>query len=150
MASITAAKYRLYEAIESAQRADTLVYRSFRREETGRQALRRTAVWAAAIAEAAVVPAEAGGRTHDGKSIFQQISRETGGGFFEVSKKLPIDQIYDRIEEELRNQYSLGLSRRTKSTRGTGFRRIAVTVKAKGMIVQTRQGIILKHGRTQN
>ena len=75
----------------------------------------------------------------DGKKILQQISHETGGGFFEVSKKLPIDQIYDRIEEELRNQYSLGYTP-DRTDAGSAFRKIAVTVKQKNMIVQTRQG----------
>ena len=44
----------------------------------------------------------------DGKKILEQISRETGGRFFEVSHKWPIDKIYDAIEEDLRNQYNLG------------------------------------------
>ena len=44
----------------------------------------------------------------DGKKVLERISKETGGRFFEVSKKQSIDQIYASIEEELRNQYSLG------------------------------------------
>ena len=44
----------------------------------------------------------------DGKKILQRISKETGGLFFEVSKKMPIDKIYEQIEEELRSQYNLG------------------------------------------
>ena len=60
-------------------------------------------------------------------------------GYFEVSKKLPIDQIYDRIEEELRNQYSLGYTP-DRTDAGSAFRKIAVTVKQRNMIVQTRQG----------
>ncbi len=43
----------------------------------------------------------------DGKKILERISEETGGRLYEVSKKLPIDEIYNQIEEELRNQYSL-------------------------------------------
>jgi hypothetical protein len=43
----------------------------------------------------------------DGK-ILERISKATGGRLFEVSKKQPIDQIYAQIEDELRNQYSLG------------------------------------------
>ncbi len=74
----------------------------------------------------------------DGRKILQQISRQTGGGFFEVTRKLPIDQIYDRIEEELRNQYSLGYN--SDKTDSYGFRRIGLTVKQKNMIVQTREG----------
>jgi len=32
---------------------------------------------------------------------------------FEVSKKLPLKDIYDKIQEELRNQYNLGIRRPT-------------------------------------
>jgi len=46
----------------------------------------------------------------DGKKILQQISRETGGGFFQVSKKQPLEQTYAHIDEELRSQYSLGFN----------------------------------------
>ena len=73
----------------------------------------------------------------DGKKILQQISKETGGGYFEVSKKKTVDQIYTQIEEELRNQYSLGY---TSDQSGAGFRKIQLTVKQKGFIVQTREG----------
>jgi len=51
---------------------------------------------------------------------------------------MSIDQIYERIEEELRNQYSLGFTPDTSA--GSGFRRITVIVKQKSMIVQTREG----------
>ena len=44
----------------------------------------------------------------DGKKVLEQISRETGGRFFEVSKKQSIDEIYTALDEELRNQYGLG------------------------------------------
>jgi hypothetical protein len=63
--------------------------------------------------------------------------KKTGGSFFEVSKKLPIEQIYSRLEKELRNQYSLGY---TPENAGQGFRKISLTVKQKGLIVQARDG----------
>ncbi len=69
--------------------------------------------------------------------ILQQISKETGGSFFEVSKKQPIEQIYSRLEEELRNQYSLGY---TPDKAEPGFRKISLTVKQKGLTVQARDG----------
>jgi VWFA-related protein len=137
-------KTRLFEAIESAQRADTLVYSIY---FTGQESQQQSPFSIGGLG---------GGRRRgggypqrqtsgpDGKKILQQISRETGGGYFEVSKKLPIDQIYDRIEEELRNQYSLGYTS-DKTDGGTLFRHIAVTVKNKGMIVQTRQGYYPTH-----
>jgi VWFA-related protein len=133
-------KVSLRDSIESAQRADTLVY----------------SIWFTGDEQQSARPFGGGGgfggvgrrrgggfpqaqtQRPDGKKILQQISRETGGGFFEVSGKLSINQIYDRIEEELRNQYSLGFT--PDKTDSVGFRRIAVTVKRSGMIVQTREG----------
>src|ERR1700756_1407722 len=75
----------------------------------------------------------------DGKKVLQQISRETGGGFFEVSKKQPIDQIYDQIQEELRSQYSLGFTPDNPNASG-GFRKISVTTKQKDLVVRAREG----------
>jgi VWFA-related protein len=75
----------------------------------------------------------------DGKKILERISKETGGGYFEVSKKHTIEDIYNQIEEELRNQYSLGYT--SDKAGGSGeFRRIAVTVKPKGLVVRCRDG----------
>jgi len=75
----------------------------------------------------------------DGKRILQRISKETGGSFFEVTKKMPIDKIYEQIEEELRSQYNLGYTP-DKSDAGSGFRKIKVTAKGKGLVVQAREG----------
>ena len=76
----------------------------------------------------------------DGKKVLQQISRETGGGFFEVSKKHTIEQIYERIQEELRNQYSLGYVS-DKKAGDNMFRKISLTApRQKDLIVQTRDG----------
>lgn len=75
----------------------------------------------------------------DGKKVLQRISKETGGRFFEVSKKEPIDQIYDQIAEELRNQYNLGYSP-NKASAGPGYHKILVTTSNKDLIVQAREG----------
>ncbi len=131
-------KVRLFEAIESAQRADTLVYSIYFTGQESQPQQPFSIGMGGGRRRGGGYPRQQTERT-DGKKILQQISRETGGGYFEVSKKLPIDQIYDRIEEELRNQYSLGYTS-DKTDAGSGFRHIAVTVKNKGMIVQTRQG----------
>ena len=75
----------------------------------------------------------------DGKKILERISKETGGAFFEVSSKHPLEDIYKRIEEELRSQYSLGYT--SDQTAGTaGYRKIHLTAKPKGLTVQTRDG----------
>jgi VWFA-related protein len=73
----------------------------------------------------------------DGKKILERISQETGGGYFEVSSKMPLDKIYDQIEEELRNQYSLGYS---PDKADSGYHKILVSVKRKNVTVRTRDG----------
>jgi VWFA-related protein len=75
----------------------------------------------------------------DGKKILQQISTATGGRMFEVSKKETVEKIYAQIEEELRNQYSLGYTP-DKNT-GAGYHKIHVTTtKQKDVEVQARDG----------
>ena len=78
----------------------------------------------------------------DGKKVLQQLSRETGGRFYEVSKKEPIDKIYASIQEELRNQYSLGYSP-DKDT-GPGYHKIQLATKNKDLIVRARDGYYTK------
>jgi VWFA-related protein len=126
-----ASKITLTGAIESAQRADTLVYSILFADAQGYGSYggfggRRGR----------------GGRyppmQHtDGKKILQRMSRETGGGFFEVSSKQPINEVFSRIEEELRNQYSLGYS---SDSAEAGYRKIHVSLRQKGQIAQTRDG----------
>lgn len=80
----------------------------------------------------------------DGKKVLDQISRETGGRMYEVSKKESVDQIYSQIAEELRTQYMLGYTP-DKSNSGSGYRRITLTAKKKDLIVQTRDGYYADH-----
>lgn len=130
-------KTPLSQAIESAQRADTLVYSILFAGQEGQQQLFSPGGFGGRRRGGGFPPPQQRERP-DGRKILERISRETGGGFFEVTKKLSIDQIYERIEEELRNQYSLGFT--PDASGGSGFRKITVTVKQKGMIVQTREG----------
>jgi VWFA-related protein len=69
----------------------------------------------------------------------QRLAKETGGGYFAVSKKRPIDDVYSQIQEELRNQYSLGYAPQKGEVAGE-YRKIKLTVKDKTQIVQTRDG----------
>jgi VWFA-related protein len=75
----------------------------------------------------------------DGKKILEQISKETGGRLFEVSKKQAIDQIYDSIAEELRTQYNLGYTP-DKGNPEAGYHKINLLTKQKDLVVQTRDG----------
>lgn len=75
----------------------------------------------------------------DGKKILEQISGETGGRFFEVTKKETVDQIYATIEEELRSQYVLGYTP-DKTNSGAGYHKLALTTDKKDVTLQTRAG----------
>jgi VWFA-related protein len=136
-----ASKVSLEEAIRTTQRADTLAYsvriadeQQYRSVGFGSPGMGRHGGWGGG-------PYGRGpSSSHvDGKKILQQISKETGGSYFEVSKKKSVDQIYSEIEEELRNQYSLGYSSDRPDSEA-GYRKIQVSVKQKGLTVQARDG----------
>jgi len=73
----------------------------------------------------------------DGSRVLQRMSNDSGGSFFEVSRKQTVDQIFDVLQEELRNQYSLGYTSDQPVTI-SGFRTIQLTAKQKGLVVQAR------------
>ena len=101
----------LTSAIEAAQRADTLIY--------------------------SILYADAGYGAGEGKSAMVRLAKETGGSFFEVSKKLSIGQIYGIIEQELRTQYNLGFVS-DQPVRVSEFRTLQLVVKRKDLVVQAR------------
>jgi VWFA-related protein len=109
----------LMDAIEAAQRADTLVY-SILFSDSGYPA----------------PPFGFGGL--DGRTVLQRLSKETGGSFFEVSKKQGIEQIYDAIQAEMRSQYNLGFIS-DRPTEISEFRTLKVATKQKGLAVQARE-----------
>ena len=76
----------------------------------------------------------------DGKKILERISKETGGRMFEVTKKEPVDQIYAQIEEDLRNQYSLGYTPDRAGAVAAGYHKIQLAAKQKDLVVQARDG----------
>lgn len=76
----------------------------------------------------------------DGKKVLQRLSQETGGRFFEVSKKETIDDIYKQISEELRNQYSIGYTPDRASSSSGDYHKIHLTTTQKDDSVQTRDG----------
>jgi VWFA-related protein len=129
-------------AIESAQRADMLVYSIRFADENSRSPV---SFGVPGIGRGGrrggrfPQPSPGGQRRGavDGKKILERISQETGGGYFEVSNKMPLDKIYDQIEEDLRNQYSLGY---TPDQSSGGYHKILVSVKRKGLTVRARDG----------
>jgi VWFA-related protein len=68
-----------------------------------------------------------------------KMARETGGTLFKPRRNQPLSDIFEAIQEELRNQYSIGFTPTNPEQDGS-FRRIELSVKQKGMKVQTRRG----------
>jgi VWFA-related protein len=129
-------------AIESAQRADMLVYSIRFADDSNRSPV---GFGGSGMGRGGrrggggrFPQPSAGGRDSvDGKKILERISQETGASYFEVSGKMPLDKIYDQIEEELRNQYSLGY---TPDQSNGGYHKISISVKRKNMTVRARDG----------
>ncbi len=141
----TGSKVNLSRAIEAAQRTDTLVYAvrysdpsaygypGYGAPPMGRRGGRMP------------MPPPQGGvqEMPDGKKVLQRIAEETGGRFFEVGfLHLPIETVFAKIEEDLRNRYSIGYTPEPPPEPGA-YRRInltARTAKKKNLIVTTRAG----------
>jgi len=71
----------------------------------------------------------------------EQLARETGGAYFDLTATESLEKIYTRIEDELRNQYYLGFTPgpgREKAR--SGYRKLRVSVKRKGLTVHARDG----------
>jgi VWFA-related protein len=102
----------LGDAIDAAQRADTLVY--------------------------SIYFSDAGFGGRNGRGVLERLSHETGGGFFEVSRKQSIDQIYAVIQDELRSQYNLGYMA-DRPVRIPEFRKIQLKTNDKSLTVQARE-----------
>jgi VWFA-related protein len=79
-----------------------------------------------------------GGMHENGKKNLQELAKQTGGAYFEVGKKQTLDEIYARIEEELRSQYSLGYTPDAGAV--SGYRTIKIAVSRKGLTVRGRDG----------
>jgi VWFA-related protein len=155
-------KMTKYQAIRAAQKADASIYcirivdESFGKEKSGH---RRFSLPVGLPIPG--VPGVGGGRggggqgpggggqgpggggsgssdRKEGKKNMEDLATQTGGALFEVSKKQSLKEIYGKIEQELRSQYSLGYT--PEAMAKEGFRRIKVTVKPKDLTVQARDG----------
>jgi VWFA-related protein len=131
-------KLSLAEAIEAAQRADTVVYAIYFKTE-----------------EAFIMPPMGGRRGGgwpgggrgprrgeeqlDGKKVLERLVNETGGRMFELTKKQTAEQIYAQIQEELRNQYNIGYSS-DQPAQAPAYRKIHVATNRKDAVVQARDG----------
>jgi len=145
-------KKTLASAIEAAERADTLVYSILFAQEQeggGGGGMGHHGGWGGGGMGGPMgggMGRHGGGYPRpqqesrpDGKKILERLSKETGGRFFEASKKHPVDEMFSQIQEELRSQYSLGYTPEPPDA-GAGYHKITLTTKKKELIVQARDG----------
>lgn len=114
-------------AIEAAQRADTLIYaiHIYNAEAEGPMS--------------AAAKARRQAELVHGKEVLRAMARTTGGGFFEIGPEHPVGQTFQEIEQELRNQYSLGFTPEGVSEL-PGFHSIHLTTVRADLTVQARDG----------
>ena len=112
--------YTIREAIEQAQKADAIIFSIFYVD--------RAAYGGMGFSF--------GGGDEAG---LKKISDETGGHVYTVSKQHPLRDIFQQIQEELRNQYSIGYVP-TNSTRDGNFRKIEIKTSTSDYKVQARAG----------
>ena len=99
----------LADAIEAAQKQDTIIYSILFADRNG----------------------------SSGRGALVKLAHETGGAYFEVSKRLPIERIYTLIQNELRSQYNLGYVSDAPA-RISEFRKIQLATRRTGLVVQAR------------
>jgi len=139
-------KESLLDAIEAAQRANTVVYSILFKGEQPHGDYGHHGGWGGGGGGGGGGPyGHGGGHRYpqedrpDGKKILERISKETGGRLFDASKKQTVDDIYSAIAEQLRDQYILGYSPQ-KDQVGPGYHKIQVATKNKDFTVQARDG----------
>ena len=106
-------------AIEAAQKADAIIY-SIYYVDRG-------------------FYAAAGMFGGGGEGDLRHMSSETGGHVFSVDRKHPLNEIFRQIQEELRNQYSIGYQS-TNPLRDGKFRRLEIKTQNPDYQVQSRNG----------
>jgi len=135
-------KETMGEAIATAERADTIIYSIyFADEDQGSGFGGRPGF---GMGGHGGYGGHGGGRPRqeerpDGKKILEEISQQTGGRLFKVSKKETLEKIYAEIDEDLRNQYSLAYT--PDKGNAVGYHKIHLTVpNQKDLAVTARDG----------
>jgi VWFA-related protein len=113
----TGSKVRLEEAIEAAQRTDTVVHILLVYDP----------------------------RQGANAGVAKKITDETGGRMIVVNSEKHLEQAFDQISEELRSQYTLGYYP-TNSTRDGKFRKIKIDTANKDLKVLARKGYYAPRG----
>ncbi|MBI2956052.1 MAG: VWA domain-containing protein [Acidobacteria bacterium] len=78
-------------------------------------------------------------RPSEGDAVLRKLAAETGGKPVFTSSASKLEQAFDQISAELRNQYWIGYQP-TNRRRDGGFRKVEVKVDRHGLQVQARRG----------
>jgi VWFA-related protein len=76
----------------------------------------------------------------DGRKIMEKIATRTGGTYFEAKKRDNLEEIYNQIAQELRNQYLLTYTPDKVDNDPEEFHKIALKAKKDDLTVSTREG----------
>lgn len=115
-------RYDVRQAIESAQKADAIVYSIY-------------------YVDHGFYMQNGFGLTFGGggEGILKRISDETGGRVFKVSSKNTLHDVFVQLQDEMRSQYAITYSP-TNNARDGSFRRIEIRTENKDYKVQARKG----------
>jgi VWFA-related protein len=114
--------YKRDQAIEAAQRADCILYSIYY-------------VDPGFYARYGAMGMGGGG----GESDLKRMSEQTGGRVFVVDRKHTLQDVFKELQDEMRNQYSIGYTP-TNAVRDGSFRKIEIKVRDKESPVQARRG----------
>ncbi len=111
--------YNLQTAVEAAQKSDAIIYSIYYVDHGFYM--------------------QAGMFGGGGEGELRKMSSDTGGHVFSVDRKHPLKEIFQEIQDELRNQYSISYVP-TNTTRDGSFRHVEIKVDNKDDRVQARNG----------
>ncbi|HWF47298.1 MAG TPA: VWA domain-containing protein [Bryobacteraceae bacterium] len=111
--------YKIHDAIEAAQRANAIVYSIYYVDR--------------------MFYMRAGMIGGGGEGELRKMSDETGGHVFVVDRKHTLSDVFKELQDEMRNQYSIGYTPVNDKRDGT-FRRIEIKTNQADYKVQARSG----------
>lgn len=114
-------RYKIQEAIEAAQKADTTIYSIYY------------------VDRGFYMRYGGGFGFGGGEGSLKRMSDETGGQVFKVDRKHTLEDVFKDIQDAMRSQYAIGYQPTNPNKDGT-FRRIEIKVKGNDYKIQARKG----------
>ncbi len=118
------------EALQAAIRSEAAVYVVSKTEAVRQLYLSNRGSYYGGIPQEAFVQADL---------VLRKLAYETGGRVLYPNTFGQLDNIYAQVDEELRNQYTLGYIS-SNTVKDGGYRKISVAVNAPGAVVSARPG----------